>query len=339
MTTVALTARTTPTAATMPAMPLRTRRRTAMTKAANASTPRTTVATWCTSRTHWDPSGWYSNHNHAPEAVSTAIAERGEHEQHPDRDSPRVALGHGGSVDLGRQAQGQVWGGRMGRLNGRCYGWSCDTVHIKFSATPDDAPEMNLRAGWTPRILGAVLVAFAAWFVVAHADGFLPAIGQVAGLGPAALPIGLAIVGGRRAQSGPPGPRFVPARGAAGALRRHAAPERDVLRHQQGGEVGGNRRSGALPGARRSRRRVPGTRQRRLPRRQARRDGLALLPDRSRGRRRRRDGWSARGRALGRGRVGGVRARRGDRARAHRRSTLAGRRHRRPDATRGVPVP
>ena len=82
----------------------------------------------------------------------------------------------------------------MGRLNGRCYGWSCDTVHIKFSATPDDAPEMNLRAGWTPRILGALLVAFAAWFVIAHADGFLPAIGEVAGLGPAALPIGLAIV-------------------------------------------------------------------------------------------------------------------------------------------------
>ena len=40
--------------------------------------------------------------------------ERGEHEQHPDRDSPRVALGHGGSVDLGRQAQGQVWGGEWG---------------------------------------------------------------------------------------------------------------------------------------------------------------------------------------------------------------------------------
>ena len=53
---------------------------------------------------------------------------------------------------------------------------------------------MNLRAGWTPRILGVVLALAAAWFVVAHADGFLPAIGQVAGLGPAALPIGLAIV-------------------------------------------------------------------------------------------------------------------------------------------------
>ena len=53
---------------------------------------------------------------------------------------------------------------------------------------------MNLRAGWTPRILGAVLALFAAWFVVVHADGFLPAIGQVVGLGPYALPIGLAIV-------------------------------------------------------------------------------------------------------------------------------------------------
>ena len=69
-----------------------------------------------------------------------------------------------------------------------------DTVHIKFSGTPDDAPAVNLRTGWTPRILGAVLIVFAGWFVVAHADDFLPAIGQVAGLGPAALPIGLAIV-------------------------------------------------------------------------------------------------------------------------------------------------
>jgi len=67
-------------------------------------------------------------------------------------------------------------------------------VHIKFSETNDDAPTMNLRAGWTPRILGVVLALAAVWFVVAHADGFLPAIGQVAGLGPAALPIGLAIV-------------------------------------------------------------------------------------------------------------------------------------------------
>jgi uncharacterized membrane protein YbhN (UPF0104 family) len=53
---------------------------------------------------------------------------------------------------------------------------------------------MNLRSGWTPRILGAVLVLFVGWFVIGHADGLLPAIGQVAGLGPMALPIGLAIV-------------------------------------------------------------------------------------------------------------------------------------------------
>ena len=53
---------------------------------------------------------------------------------------------------------------------------------------------VTLLTGWTPRILGGVLALAAAWFVVAHADGFLPAIGQVAGLGPAALPIGLAIV-------------------------------------------------------------------------------------------------------------------------------------------------
>jgi uncharacterized membrane protein YbhN (UPF0104 family) len=53
---------------------------------------------------------------------------------------------------------------------------------------------VSLRTGWTPRILGTLLALATAWFVVAHADGFLPAIGQVAGLGPAALPIGLAIV-------------------------------------------------------------------------------------------------------------------------------------------------
>jgi hypothetical protein len=53
---------------------------------------------------------------------------------------------------------------------------------------------MNLRSGWTPRILGAVVVLFVGWFVIGHADGLLPAIGQVAGLGPMALPIGLAIV-------------------------------------------------------------------------------------------------------------------------------------------------
>jgi len=53
---------------------------------------------------------------------------------------------------------------------------------------------VNLRTGWTPRILGAVLVLFAGWFVVAHADDFLPALGKVVSLGPAALPIGLALV-------------------------------------------------------------------------------------------------------------------------------------------------
>ncbi len=54
---------------------------------------------------------------------------------------------------------------------------------------------MSTRAGWTPRILGALLVLAAGWFLVVHADEFLPAVGKVAGLGPAALPIGLAIVG------------------------------------------------------------------------------------------------------------------------------------------------
>jgi uncharacterized membrane protein YbhN (UPF0104 family) len=68
------------------------------------------------------------------------------------------------------------------------------TVHIKFSAQPDDAPAVNLRTGWTPRILGAVLVVFAGWFLFSHADDFLPAFGKVVSLGPTALPIGLAIV-------------------------------------------------------------------------------------------------------------------------------------------------
>jgi uncharacterized protein (TIRG00374 family) len=39
-----------------------------------------------------------------------------------------------------------------------------------------------------------VLVLAAGWFLVSHADGFLPAITQVAGLGPTALPVGLALV-------------------------------------------------------------------------------------------------------------------------------------------------
>ena len=68
-------------------------------------------------------------------------------------------------------------------------------MHIKFSGATDDAPAVNLRTGWTPRILGAVLALFVGWFVVSHADDFLPALGKVVALGPAALPIGLALVG------------------------------------------------------------------------------------------------------------------------------------------------
>jgi uncharacterized membrane protein YbhN (UPF0104 family) len=67
-------------------------------------------------------------------------------------------------------------------------------VFIKTSGATDDAPHVNLRTGWTPRILGAVLALFAGWFVVAHADGFLPAFGKVVSLGPTALPVGLALV-------------------------------------------------------------------------------------------------------------------------------------------------
>jgi uncharacterized membrane protein YbhN (UPF0104 family) len=68
------------------------------------------------------------------------------------------------------------------------------TLHIKLSGAADDAPGVNLRTGWTPRILGAVLALFAGWFVVSHADDFLPALGKVVDLGPAALPVGLALV-------------------------------------------------------------------------------------------------------------------------------------------------
>jgi uncharacterized protein (TIRG00374 family) len=69
-----------------------------------------------------------------------------------------------------------------------------DTVFIKLSAGSDDAASVNLRTGWTPRILGAVLALFAGWFFVSHADGFLPALGKVVSLGPAALPVGLGLV-------------------------------------------------------------------------------------------------------------------------------------------------
>src|SRR5205085_4310353 len=47
---------------------------------------------------------------------------------------------------------------------------SVTLVFIKSSGTPDDHPVVNLRTGWTPRILGAVLALFAGWYVVAHAD-------------------------------------------------------------------------------------------------------------------------------------------------------------------------
>ncbi len=53
---------------------------------------------------------------------------------------------------------------------------------------------MNLRTGWTPRILGVILAAFVGWFVVSHAGDFLPALGKVVSLGPTALPVGLALV-------------------------------------------------------------------------------------------------------------------------------------------------
>ena len=126
-----------------------------------------------------------------------------------------------------------------------------DTVHIKFSGTPDDAPAVNLRTGWTPRILGAVLAVFVGWFVVSHADDVLPALGKVVSLGPTALPVGLALVALGVLNRG------LQARASFRLVELDApfAPmvklERDVVRHQQGGEV--SRRIGprAVPRARR----------------------------------------------------------------------------------------
>ena len=53
---------------------------------------------------------------------------------------------------------------------------------------------MTSRSPWAPRLLAGVFALVGGWFVVTHADGFLPAVGKVASLGPAALPIGLALV-------------------------------------------------------------------------------------------------------------------------------------------------
>jgi uncharacterized membrane protein YbhN (UPF0104 family) len=53
---------------------------------------------------------------------------------------------------------------------------------------------MAPRSQWVTRLLAGGFALAGAWFVVAHADGFLPALGKVASLGPAALPIGLGLV-------------------------------------------------------------------------------------------------------------------------------------------------
>ena len=101
--------------------------------------------------------------------------------------------------------------------------------------------------------------------------------------------------------------------------------ERDVVRHQQGGEVGGHRRSGAVPRARRPRRRVPArTTAAYLVGKLAETISLCLI-----GR-----GGVIAGAATGslhggalvrRDRVGGVRARRGHSARARSPADVAGR--------------
>ena len=167
---------------------------------------------------------------------------------------------------------------------------------------------------------------FAAWFVVVHADGFLPAIGT-----------------GRRRSGLPPFPsasaswpsacstgasRPTPRSGSWSCTARFGA-----MLHLSATSYATNKvvksagAAGLVPFLAHADRAgdVPGARERGVPRHQARRDGLALLLDRSRGRRRRRDRRLHGGRALGRGRrrrvyalvVGAV-------PRAHRRATLAG---------------
>ena len=53
---------------------------------------------------------------------------------------------------------------------------------------------MTSRAGWGTRVFGCLLALAAGWFLVVHGGDLLPAIGNVASMGPHVLPIALALV-------------------------------------------------------------------------------------------------------------------------------------------------
>lgn len=53
---------------------------------------------------------------------------------------------------------------------------------------------MTSRAGWGTRIFGGLLALAAGWFLVVHGGDLLPAIGNVAAMGPHVLPLALALV-------------------------------------------------------------------------------------------------------------------------------------------------
>jgi uncharacterized membrane protein YbhN (UPF0104 family) len=53
---------------------------------------------------------------------------------------------------------------------------------------------MTSRAGWSSRVFGGLLALAGGWFLVVHGGDLLPAIGNVAGMGPEVLPLALALV-------------------------------------------------------------------------------------------------------------------------------------------------
>ena len=53
---------------------------------------------------------------------------------------------------------------------------------------------MTSRAGWGTRIFGVLLALAAGWFLVVHGGDLLPALGNVASMGPYVLPLALALV-------------------------------------------------------------------------------------------------------------------------------------------------
>jgi uncharacterized membrane protein YbhN (UPF0104 family) len=53
---------------------------------------------------------------------------------------------------------------------------------------------MTSRAGWSSRVFGGLLALAAGWFLVVHGGDMLPALGDVAGMGPHVLPLALTLV-------------------------------------------------------------------------------------------------------------------------------------------------